>query len=77
MRKYFRLRCLRVEVANLAFQSFIGYGSAYPAMMGTGSGNPMEYLLATLNLNGYKTETEEEEEEEPTTPAPPSFDGIF
>ena len=41
----------------------------------------MEYLLATLNLNGYKTETEEEEEEEPTTPAPvapPSpFDGIF
>ena len=46
-------------------------------MMGTGSGNPMEYLLATLNLSGYKTETEEEEEEEPTTPAPPSFDGIF
>jgi hypothetical protein len=46
-------------------------------MMGTGSGNPMEYLLATLNLNGYKTETEEEEEEEPVTPAPPSFDGIF
>ena len=46
--------------------------------MGTGSGNAMEYLLATLNLNGYKTETEEEEEEEPTTPAPPSpFDGIF
>ena len=38
-------------------------------MMGTGSGNPMEYLLATLNLNGYKTgsgyktETEEEEED--------------
>merc|ERR1712037_67484 len=60
-----------------------GYGSAYPAMMGTGSGNPMEYLLATLNLNGYKTgsgyktetEEEEEEEEEPTTPAP--FDGSY
>ena len=56
----------------------------YPAMMGTGSGNPMEYLLATLNLNGYKTgsgyktETEEEEEEEPTTPAPiEKFDGMF
>ena len=50
-------------------------------MMGTGSGNPMEYLLATLNLSGYKTETEEEEEEaeeEPYTPAPPSpFDGNF
>ena len=53
-------------------------------MMGTGSGNPMEYLLATLNLNGYKTgsgyktETEEEEEEEPTTPAPiEKFDGMF
>merc|ERR1712166_773038 len=54
-----------------------GYGSAYQAM-GTGSGNAMEYLLATLNLNGYKTETEEEEEEEPTTPAPPSpFDGSY
>jgi hypothetical protein len=47
-------------------------------MMGTGSGNPMEYLLATLNLNGYKTETEEEQEEEPTTPAPiEKFDGSY
>ena len=45
--------------------------------MGTGSGNPLANLLASLN--GYKTETEEEEEEEePTTPAPPSlFDGMF
>ena len=61
---------------NLAFQSFIGYGSAYPTMMGTGSGDLLGDLLASLN--GYKTETEEEEEEEPTTPAPPSlFDGIF
>ena len=62
---------------NLAFQSVLGYGSAYPAM-GTGSGNPLANLLASLN--GYKTETEEEEEEEeePTTPAPPSlFDGMF
>ena len=44
--------------------------------MGTGSGNPLENLLASLN--GYKTETEEEEEEESTTPAPPSlFDGSY
>ena len=39
--------------------------------IGTGSGNPLVNILASLN--GYKIETEEEEEEESTTPAQPSL----
>ena len=44
------------------------------SLIGTGSGNPLVNILASLN--GYKTEIEEEEES--TTPAPPSlFNGSY